>query len=100
MRVFMHIFAYLFPYLGGYTFAQPCEKINHILGGRNTTLEMYPECARFYSGDLPQQKVIVSADPTSGSIMETVAAYNLSYGISVHISLLIHAVGVELYVSI
>lgn len=99
MRLFINILPRLISFLGGYSFAQPCDKIDHILGGRNRTLEQYPACAPFFSGELLRQDVPVRADITTGNIIELISAYNLGYGMSAYLSLLIHAFGVELYVS-
>ncbi|KAI0103241.1 hypothetical protein GGR51DRAFT_550069 [Nemania sp. FL0031] len=80
-------------------YAMPCDKIDFMLKSR--TLELYPQCASFYSGENPSQNVAVRAKfkhPTSA--VEVAAALDLVFGISHTIAFLIHVLGLEIYAGI
>ncbi|RYP29953.1 hypothetical protein DL767_006486 [Monosporascus sp. MG133] len=97
MRIIMFASAFTVSFIGGYSYALPCDKIDFILGGRDETLQRYPGCTPFYSGKYPHHHVIVDADVASGDIIQLVSAFNLTYGISAWLGFMIHAVGIEIY---
>lgn len=84
--------------IGGYNAVWPCEKLDYTLG-HNETLSKYPACSTFYDGSNPQQQAIVVADFNGGD--ENVsAAIGVNFGMAIWIAILIHAIGVEVYVCI
>lgn len=83
---------------GGFFMAQPCDKLDYILKGKDETLLRYPGCEPFYSGADPGQHVVVRADVSSPNLAEVTTAFNLTYGVSAWLGFTIHAVGVEIYV--
>ncbi|RYC56464.1 hypothetical protein CHU98_g9747 [Xylaria longipes] len=77
-------------------YAMPCDKIDSML--QNRTLELYPQCETFYSGENLQQNVVVRGDfnhPTS--VVEVAAALDAAFGMAYFISFLLHIFGVEIY---
>ncbi|KAJ8126718.1 hypothetical protein O1611_g6920 [Lasiodiplodia mahajangana] len=80
-------------------YAMPCDKIDSILKSR--TLELYPQCANFYSGKHSDQTVTVRAElkhPTSA--VEVAAALDSVFGIANILAFFIHILGVEIYLRV
>lgn len=66
----------------------------------NRTLELYPACAAYFSGENPGQQTIVHANivsPTSAA--EAGAAAGMPFGMALWLALVLHAIGIEIYVS-
>ncbi|KAI1821982.1 hypothetical protein F4861DRAFT_516635 [Xylaria intraflava] len=95
-RLLLIIFALFVSYTGGYYTAQPCNKISMTLKGKDATMTLYPQCLSFFSGENPDQHVLVKAN-FFGNVIEITSALNLAFGTAVWVSLLLHMVGVELY---
>lgn len=100
MRIIMIASAIAASHMGGYSSNQPCDKIKFVLDARGEGLKQYPGCDAFYTGEKPQQQVIVDADVNSSDIMKLVSALNLTYGKSSWLAILLHTVGIEIYVSL
>ena len=76
--------------------SRKCGQIDY-MQGREQTLAQYPDCAAFYSGEDPNKYVQVLAQfGTSAST--TASAFGVSFGPSGWLSLLLHAIGIEIYV--
>jgi hypothetical protein len=84
---------------GGYYMAQPCDKIDFALKGKENVMQRYPECESFYSGTNTAQHAAVRAKIASSNVIEVSTAFNVTYGMSGWLAFVIHAVTVELYVS-
>ena len=85
---------------GGYYAPRPCGQLDFIFNGdKNTTLEHFPECAPFYSGDNPGQYAMVEANMDGDSAAYAVAALGIGFGPAIWLAIFIHGVGVEIYVS-
>ncbi|KAI1872995.1 uncharacterized protein JN550_003869 [Neoarthrinium moseri] len=99
VRILMIAFAVIISIIEGYYMAQPCDKIDFVLDGRNNTLSRYPGCEPFYSGKNLNQHVVVDANVMNINmdLMQLVAAFNVAYPMSAWISLSIHVIGPELY---
>ncbi|ETS74978.1 hypothetical protein PFICI_13462 [Pestalotiopsis fici W106-1] len=99
VRIVMVLSAILISMAGGYYIAQPCDKIDHVLYGRNNTLSRYPGCAPFYTGEKLDQHVVVDANLMNAKtdLMQLVSAFNLGYPMSAWISLALHVLGPEVY---
>ncbi|KAI1178460.1 hypothetical protein F4777DRAFT_575994 [Nemania sp. FL0916] len=95
-RLILFIIAIIITYMSNYYLAQPCDKINFTLKGKDATLALYPECAPFFSGENPDQHAVVKAK-YGGNIMEIGTALNLSFGPAAWLALFIHAFAAELY---
>lgn len=85
---------------GGYQLAMPCGKIDFILEDESTMVQRYPECATYYDGSNPNQYAIVPASLSGQDAVQAAAALNLCAGGAFFLALMLHAVGVEIYVSI
>ncbi|KAK2058673.1 hypothetical protein LY76DRAFT_593072 [Colletotrichum caudatum] len=84
--------------IGTYYAARSCGQVAYTIGDSNRTLELYPDCAAYFSGANPNQQTIVHADIlTATSAAEAGAAVSLSFGMAFWLALAIHAVGVEIY---
>lgn len=78
---------------------RPCAQIDSdgVLPAA-TILQAWPECAAYFSRVAPGQQALVGAD-YHGLPIEVNVALSLVSGISALLALLLHAVGVEIYVS-
>ncbi|KAI1277388.1 hypothetical protein F5Y07DRAFT_407289 [Xylaria sp. FL0933] len=79
------------------SYTMPCDKIDFIL--KNRTLDLYPQCAAFYSGENIHQSVEVRATlnyPTSA--VEAAAALNSMFGKAFFWAFLIHIIAAEAYI--
>ena len=97
----MFLSAMIISGMGDYYLAMPCDKVEALIGGRNKTLASYPECAAYYSGANPRQHASVQGDlgGPDGHVERAAAALDLNFGAAWWLSLAMHAVGVEIYVS-
>lgn len=96
-RIIMIISTVIISISPKYYMAQPCDKIDFIIG-REQTLESYPDCASFYNGSRPDQNVLVLGD-FNGNADKIGTALNLNFGMAFWLALFLHAIGVEIYVS-
>ncbi|KAK4187517.1 hypothetical protein QBC35DRAFT_231590 [Podospora australis] len=86
---------------GKYYYAMPCDRVIWgMFGDVNRTLEQYPGCADFFSGTTPGATVAVRATDLGGTVANIAAAYSVSFGPSIWVSLVLHAVAVEVYLSL
>jgi hypothetical protein len=99
MRVIMFIAAVVVTIRGDYYMAQPCDKIDFVLRGRSETLERYPGCEPFYTGEVPDQHVAVRANIAGPDVVQLLTSFNITYGMSSWLAFTIHLVGVDIYVS-
>ncbi|KAK2027072.1 hypothetical protein LX32DRAFT_456204 [Colletotrichum zoysiae] len=84
--------------IGTYYAARSCGQVAYMVGDSNRTLELYPDCAAYFSGANPHQQTIVHADiMTATSAAEAGAAVSLSFGMAFWLALAIHAIGIEIY---
>lgn len=61
---------------------------------------MYPECASYLDGSDPQQQAIVHANFSNGRSTEIGAALDLGFGMALWVATAMHAIGIEIYVSL
>ncbi|KAJ1713543.1 hypothetical protein NYO67_4257 [Aspergillus flavus] len=94
-RIIMIISTVIISISPKYYMAQPCDKIDFIIG-REQTLESYPDCASFYNGSRPDQNVLVLGD-FNGNADKIGTALNLNFGMAFWLALFLHAIGVEIY---
>lgn len=85
---------------GGYHAAMPCGKVDFILEDRSTMAQRYPGCAAYLDGSNPDQYAIVPANMSGPDAVQVAAALNLSAGGAFLVAIVLHAIGVEIYVSI
>lgn len=96
-RLILIIAATVITAAGGYYSSWSCGKIDFELG-KNKTLNTYPACEAWYNGTSPDQNIAVKAD-MNGGVIGAGAALDSSFGVSTWLSFMIHAAGVEIYVS-
>lgn len=76
----------------------PCAKIEFTMKNSDTfLLDAYPGCAAYINGTNPSQVVPVAATFGKGDGVNTGAALNVAFGMALWLALLLHAVGVEIY---
>ncbi|KAI1502353.1 hypothetical protein F5X99DRAFT_159100 [Biscogniauxia marginata] len=79
-------------------YAMPCDKLDWMLGGQNTTLALYPACQAFFTGESLSQHASVRASITDAtSSAEAAAAMNSTFGMALWLAFALHAAGIELY---
>lgn len=84
----------------GYTAMRPCAQIDSdgVLP-ESVIVRSWPECAAYFTGAHLDQQVLVRAD-YYGLPIEINVAISIVSGASAFVALFLHALGVELYVSI
>lgn len=85
--------------MGGYQLPMECAKLHYIIEDRNSTLAIYPDCISYYNGSDPSKMALVQAD-LYGSAAEAAAGLNMTFGMAMWLALLIHAIGVEIYLQL
>lgn len=85
--------------IGSYYIAWPCAKIAYTFGSAEKAAKLYPACAAYVNGTSPHQQAVVHANFEGGLPTEIGAALNLSFGMALWVSVALHAIGVEVYVS-
>jgi hypothetical protein len=98
VRIILAISSAIISISPAYYMAQPCDKVDLIIG-KEQTIERYPDCAAFYNGSHPDQNVLVLGN-FNGDADEIGTALNLTFGMALWLALFIHALGVEIYVSL
>jgi hypothetical protein len=83
----------------GYYMVWTCAKIASTLTNNATLLlDDFPSCASYVDGSNLDQVSVVAAD-FNGKAANVGAALNMSFGMGLWLSLCLHALGVEIYVS-
>lgn len=97
----MIIMANIISSTGEYYAYRPCVQVDYTLG-QNQTRALYPACEPFYTGQNPDQFVLIPARiGTEGTNAATAAAaLGETFGAAFWLAFVLHAVGVEIYVSI
>ena len=91
--------AYILSAKGSFFEAKRCEDVDYIFAHfQNWTELLYPECKEWYSGANPNQYTVVYAN-IKGDPAQAAAALSQSFTMAAWMSLAIHAIGVEIYVS-
>lgn len=85
---------------GNYYMAQPCAKIAYIYANNaSKTLQLYPECESYFEGSNHNQNVVVNLN-FNGRSEQITASLGSGFGMALWLALGIHAIGVEVYVSL
>jgi hypothetical protein len=99
-RFIMIIAAKIISQMNSYYTVWPCAKILSAYGNAvPAVMKFYPECAAYLNGTSPLQQVTVHASMNAGTPVAAGAALNVSFGMALWVATVIHAVGVEIYVS-
>jgi hypothetical protein len=93
----MIIAAQIISRIGTFWSVQPCIKILSVLGNNTTRLvQDFPLCQAFLNGNHIAQTIVHAEFHTAPGI---IASTNEAFGAAGWLALLLHAVGVEIYVS-
>ncbi|KAK5655850.1 hypothetical protein OQA88_5389 [Cercophora sp. LCS_1] len=82
---------------GSFYSARQCGQIDYLMG-RNATLAELPGCQAFYLGET-EKYVLVRAD-LNGSMATAIAAFGISFAPAGFLAFIIHAFGIEAYLSL
>jgi uncharacterized membrane protein len=82
-----------------YKLAMECAKIDYIMQDPNSTLTEYPDCISYYNRSDLEKFTLVQAK-FGGSAPEVGASLDLNFGMAMWLALLLHAVGVEIYLQL
>ena len=84
--------------IGSYHIAWPCDKVAFTLKNDiASTLHPYPECASWVNGTKPSQEAVTHAH-FGGLATEVGASLDIVFGMALWVALIVHAVGVKIYV--
>lgn len=76
----------------------PCAKVSFLVGSEESTLQQYPDCEAYFSGEDVNKAVLVTAS-MEGNGSNATAILSLGFGAAFWLAFTMHAVGVEIYVS-
>lgn len=93
--------AAILPMTGNHYYSMSCAKVAYILDDSNVMLSTYPACDESLSGTDPDQYVAVRANLSDATnAVEAAAILEMTFGAAAWLAFIIHAFGVELYVSL
>jgi hypothetical protein len=91
----------IIPSTSSYYYAMPCSKIVGTMAWSgmpsSVAQSKYPTCEAYLNGTSPHQYAVVQAN-SSGGPENSAALLDISFGMSIWLAILIHAVGIEVYV--
>lgn len=86
--------------MGGYYYAMPCDKIAWLLRSSTYLVSKYPTCAEFVNGtDLNAHAAVLGSMAGTGP-EQAAAILDASFGASLWLALMIHAIGIEIYLQL
>lgn len=83
---------------GEYWAVRQCAQVDYTLG-ENRTRENYPDCDAFYSSKDPLKQTLVKATMDSDDITAE-ATLGLAFGPALWLAFVLHAIRIEIYVSV
>lgn len=95
----MYPLASILSKLGGYYTVQPCDKLGYILINPVGLRNLYPACAGYVNGTDPDGVALVKVNYYAYDPAQIASALGIGFGTCIWLAILIHAVGVEIYVS-
>lgn len=84
----------------GYYIVWPCAKIADTIAAGLDLVSEYPACAAYANGSNFNQVSAVLADMNGSSAANAGAALNINFGMALWLAFAVHALGIEVYVSI
>jgi hypothetical protein len=81
-----------------YFTAWPCAKIASILNDPSELVSSYPACTSYVNGTNLQEFALVKASMDGPGGSNAGASLNTTFGMALWLSVVIHAIGVEIYV--
>jgi hypothetical protein len=85
---------------GPYYAVWPCAKIEFTLPHPETLATAYPSCAAYANGSDPQGVSAVKADLGGDTEVNVGAGLGVSFGMALWLAVVIHAIGVEVYLGL
>jgi hypothetical protein len=98
-RIVMILATVIISASGGYSAVWPCPKIESALPHPSMLISDYPTCTAYANGTDPNGLAVVLANLTGETGVNAGAALNLSFGMALWLSVVLHAIGIEVYVS-
>ena len=95
----MIISAQIISAAGDFWSVQNCAKLLDIIEDAQTLVEQYPSCSSFVTDGNLKAVAAVNAN-FGGSTVELMSAMNISFGMAGWLATSLHAIGVEVYVSL
>lgn len=84
--------------IGGYYQARSCAQLYSIYNNsEDDTLQAYPDCAPYFSGEDVNKQVAVEAN-FLGDAAGSAASLGINFGAAMWLAIALHAIGVEIYV--
>ncbi|KAL2272079.1 hypothetical protein VTJ83DRAFT_1450 [Remersonia thermophila] len=80
----------------GYVAPLPCARISSIIGPASMGIEYFSDCAPYFRGEDDAKAMVVLAS-LSGNGANITATYNVVFGSAIWLGLVLHAVGIEIY---
>jgi uncharacterized membrane protein len=99
LRLILIISTIIISTMDRYQLAMECAKIDYIMEDRNSTLTEYPDCLSYYDRTDLGRSALVQAN-FNGSAPQVAASLDLTFGTAMWLALLLHAVGVEIYLQL
>lgn len=84
---------------GDFWSVQSCAKLLDVIGDAQELVQQYPSCSGLVNGGNLEAVAAVNAN-FGGSAVESMSAMNMSFGMAGWLALALHAIGVEVYVSL
>ncbi|KAI9794306.1 MAG: hypothetical protein M1833_000397 [Piccolia ochrophora] len=98
LRLIMIISALVITMLDSYYTTMPCDEITFIYGSNDSMKEHYPQCSS--PNTTVDGLVVVHATFGSGRPEQIAASLGVSFGMAMWLALLMHLVGVEIYLAL
>lgn len=95
----MIIAAQIISSAGDFWSVQSCVKLLDVIGDAQELVQQYPSCSGLVGNGNLEAVAAVNAN-FGGSAVELMSAMNMSFGMAGWLALGLHAVGVEVYVSL
>lgn len=98
-RIVMILATVIISASGGYSVVWPCAKIESALSHSSMLISDYPACIAYANGTDPNGLAVVLANLDGETGVNAGAALNMSFGMALWLSVVLHAIGIEVYVS-
>ncbi|KAL8951558.1 MAG: hypothetical protein Q9222_002468 [Ikaeria aurantiellina] len=98
LRIIMILSALIASSMSGYYITMTCGEIFSIYDTRQEALDLYAQCGE--PGSTLDTRVIVQATFGNGQAEQIAASLRISFGMAMWMALFLHAVGVEIYLSL
>ncbi|KAF4989794.1 hypothetical protein FGRMN_8886 [Fusarium graminum] len=97
MRAISAIMARITSHTDPYYTVTSCAVVDSMFYHNKPTVEaLYPDCSTFYTGEAPDQRVMIKGTP-GGRPDEIAASLNSAFGASAWLALLLHIIAAEIY---